>query len=508
MNKTIKKNTIERIKDVILVVLVLSTILLLYFFWKDITFKDITFGDFVWQTEITSADALDAMDVVIPSNILVCFDKDAVTYIVEGKRRCWDGGNSKDSNVKRGGMLQGIIAFHQADNLLMEEIKAQEYEQIMSTQSIRAKFDYHVSFSGFCDKLEIKKISGYDNIEAMTEIGYSEESPQSLFLYDGFAGRYYRLVSNVPQEMFSTLFSNIPTQGYTAYDSIGAVALGADSENATLIPLEIQTNIKSFDYAKDFYLQDNPGENEKITTMAKRFFGSGFDFVRKIEEVSGSVTYMYGYGEKVLIVGTDSTFEYKEEASGGTSQLKYFDALDKALQFIAEHGGFETLDGQKLTPHLKQGTAIVDRKKGFRFVFGLSIDDYELSYTEGNALIVDVTGGQVTYLKRNYINFDESKVYGTNEDSFSVVNTLAQNYEEIYRILVDEKLMEVQPINEDKFTLVMEQVTGVRYGYIRQLPQEQSEEMVDAVWIIDLYGGAIEVYLDLSSESLLGYTIK
>jgi len=45
MKKTIDKNIIENIKSALLVVLVISTILLLYFFWGDISLEDFKLSD-------------------------------------------------------------------------------------------------------------------------------------------------------------------------------------------------------------------------------------------------------------------------------------------------------------------------------------------------------------------------------------------------------------------------------------------------------------------------------
>ena len=120
-------------------------------------------------------------------------------------------------------------------------------------------------------------------------------------------------------------------------------------ENNTLIPLEINTNLSKFPFRLDLY----PYQTEKINTVAEKFFGSNFDFVRQITEDTGTIIYMYSYGKNVLIVNTNGSIEYKEEQISANMDKSFLESLEIAVQYVARHGSWESLNGAKLTPYLK-----------------------------------------------------------------------------------------------------------------------------------------------------------
>ena len=83
MDNRERSNLIEKIKTVILVVLFLVTILLLYFFWKDMSFGDVSLNDIISPRE-EFVETVEVADVIVPTHIDVCLDNG--TYIKVSER--------------------------------------------------------------------------------------------------------------------------------------------------------------------------------------------------------------------------------------------------------------------------------------------------------------------------------------------------------------------------------------------------------------------------------------
>ena len=207
--------------------------------------------------------------------------------------------------------------FGPQENVLVKEINADLYQQVKTQKSIWAKFGYDIPTSDFCKYFGMENPQNFNAIETVTEIGYSAADEESLFIYDGKNGKYYWLDADTGKDDsnkkmdFPGLISSIETKGYDIYYPVSTY-LGVAVKNDTLVPLSMQANLKSFLFRQDFYSY----QSEKINTMAEGFFGGNFDFVRKITEENGTVIYMYGYGQNVLIINTDGSIEYKEEQNG------------------------------------------------------------------------------------------------------------------------------------------------------------------------------------------------
>lgn len=483
---------IEQMKNAILVVLFLSTVLLLYFFWGNVSFDKISLPEDRIALEIPSAQ-----EVIKPYDIIVNFGAENYTIIPLSNRDIW---NSNKSGINS--IIKEFHKFGQTENIKFEEITTQQYEEAMKFQSLQAKFAYHMPFSEFCRIYDINLPQSANMIAYLSTVGYSSVSPDSLFIYNGRDHKYYRLVADSGNMDFSSLIASLESEGYNTYYPISSY-LGI--ENSTLVPLDVQTNLQSFSIQRDAYSY----QKEKINAFAETFFGESFDFVRKITEENGTIIYMYGYGQKVLIVKPDGTFEYKEEQlNGAGSQQSFAEALDTALEFVASHGTWESLDGAELPAYLKDLTIDPDKKKGYRFTFGMEANGIRLFNKNGESLIVDVTQGQVTYYYRNMLDYDpqelESITAASNDSAFSAVNLIAQNYEYIYQVL-KEKGLETDLSDKNKqFEKVSSLISNMEIGYLNSDANTEEESKVKPVWVVALSG--INLYFDLYSAEPIGYS--
>lgn len=243
--------------------------------------------------------------------------------------------------------------------------------------------------------------------------------------------------------------------------------------------------------------------------MAERFFGESFDFIRKITEDNGKTIYMYGYGQKVLIVNTDGSFEYKEELLiENSSEIKFFDALDTALQFVAAHGSWQSLDGAKMKPYLKNVLIDPNKKKSYQFTFGMKTNGTPLFYERGESIVVEVTLGQVTYYRRNMIDFDQEEIDAiesmSSNDTYSPINMIAQNCEYIYDILLEKGQESFETDKNQIFNKVSSLITNMQIGYVKPADSFTTNNKVKPVWVVTL--DKVNIYLDLYSAEPIGYS--
>jgi hypothetical protein len=488
-----KPGAIEKVKNVCLVVLFLSTVLLLYFFWGNISFDE-----FRSSAAEAAGEVPETADLLVPEQIVINFGADSYTVAPAGG--IWRSGPGQDSFV------EALGKFSSAESIRVEEITEDQYLQVMKLKSVRAEFDYDIPMADFCDIFDIRKPQSYDVIETVTDIGYSTvQGGNSLFICDGKNGRYYRLVAdqgeagNAGDGGFTAFIDSIAADGYNAYYPAGSVL---DVENDTLVPLSAKANLKRFPFRQDIY----PDQAERISAIAEQFFGSNFDFVRKITEESGTVIYMYGYGQNVLIVNTDGSIEYKEEQAGDSNSLSFSGALEAAVNFVANHGSWEALSAGGLRPYLKDAIPDPDNKGGYRFIFGVEVNGSKLYYEDGDPIVIGVASGQVTYYKRDLVDIDPEDIAAIEtasaDDTFSAANLIAENYRYIYNILLPSGEVKATADPTEMFEIIAALVKDMKIGYVK--PSSGMIAEIQPAWAVRVKDAVI--YFDLYTAKPIGYS--
>jgi len=473
MKIAIDKNIIENIKSVLIVVLMISTMLLLYFFWGDLSLED-----FKLTNSQDNQETMDVKDLIVPSQIIIALGEDSYKLA------------SIDNWSE---MVQGLDEFMQSDTLLVEEITKEQYEKVMKSSSIRAKFDYQISLSEFCSAYGIKTSPSFNNIGTISEIGYGTISKESLLIYDSKKMKYYRIIVTNSANRLGRLLTSQMEKESPLYFTIGKY-LGGNVNNKTFIPITLQTNLHNFDYNREIYSK----KNDTISTLAQSYFGKNFDFIRKIEEGNGTVIYMYGYGQKVLIVNTNGVIEYKEESAGVGSEVGYLESLKTGLDFILRHGGFEGSNGSKYKPFLKNVEINLNGNGGYRFTFGLEVNGNRIYYQDRDPIIVEITKNQVTYFNRDLTEYNVAQVEAMNneyKDAYSAINMLAKNY----KYFINEMGM------TGTFEEIANRIISLEPGYAIVRKEDQIQGTARAAWIVGFDG--MEAYFDLYNTEPLGYKI-
>jgi len=472
MNISKSVKLIENIKSILLVVLFLFTILLLYLFWGSAPLNSVT-GE-----ENPRHEAISLVEVLSPGRMEVCFGGDVYTM----------AGN------KFPVMMESFKAFSGSRNLSVEEISGVIYEETMKQPSIKAVFDYYIPFNAISEIYSIDRISGADAINAVSELAYAARYDDRLFISDKAAGKYYAIVGS-PSAGFDAIKEEIENSrgGGFMYFPLGMYAGG---ESRALCPESLESGI----YDTAYLQEDFSRGSDSGTPVIKSFFSDNFDFVRRIEEESGTTIYMYGYGKIVVIARLDGTLEFKmEDEERPSSQIRYFEALERASAFLMTHGAFSSLSGVQLTPYIKEVIIDPGGKRGFRFVFGIKVNGDKVYYQNDAPVVVDVTGGRVSYFKRNLINVGAGELKNTEEayrTAYSAINMLAGNQDYIKKVLLDNKTAG----EEISFEELAEKVKWFDAGYVRTGKQEK---ILKAAWIVSIDG--VEFYFGLDDGAPIGF---
>jgi hypothetical protein len=499
---------IEQLKNILLVVLVFSTILLLYFLWND----DAGTGFRVPGMGAGNVEAIPIEAVFGPERITVNFGAENYTAI-SAAASLWYGSGRDDAPA----FMSNLAKFLASDNIVVGAIRKEDFLDVMRARSIRADFPFEIPVAEFCTQFGLQHPAPLDAIDMFTCVAYSEASPESLFLCNKINDLYYRLAVE-GEAGFKELIVFVETLEYVSYYPLRTFS---GVENDAMIPLDMSSGLTRLSYARGIDVGD-AADAERITEMTRAFFGKSFDFTRKITEGDGTVVYMYGYGEKVLVINRDGSFEYSAAGSDQGGAAGFFEALTAALDFVALHGEQGDPETTPNRIYLKDAAyAFSDGRGAYNFLFGVKINDDIVYYADSEPLVVEVTGRRVSYYKRDMIGGvlkESSKV--PPEKAYAPFDLLTEHFAYIYNVLSSKGLaasLENASGDEGIFETVAGMVTNLSSGLLRPSAGtpygELSGDLQDAsgggaqtlfpVWTLTVEG--VDFYFDLYTGARAGY---
>ena len=490
------RNVKETIKSVALVVLFLLTILLLYVYWKGIDPKDFTLDDLRNQEDQKPLILIE--DILYPDSIEISYGDGSYGTVLLTTKTLW---YEKEESAN---FISSVKNFLNTKDLFTEEITKEQYDKVMEQESIKAVFDEDIPVFLIFSSYDINMPKTLSQQDMVSEIGYSFASMESLFLKNAEHNKYLRIVraqEKVVDYGFSNIYMEASSRAESAYPL--SALLGEEGYN-TLVPLPVHITHNLFTYTNE----RNHGGEEFERALAKTFFGDIFDFTRIIKEAQGTVTYMYGYGQRVLVSDNKGTFSYtNQEAKESTSN--YYDGLNKALLFISKHMGVEDAKGETRDIKLWQVKMEKDDsgKTGYTYIFNL-IDKGSVKYKTGEALLVTVTGDKITKYKRDfYLTYKEQSEDLTLGD-YTAVNVLAKNYEDMLVKLTSESFFsEGEKLS---LTSLLDILTKITIEDVRFDKNNEGIGKIETCFIFSFIndGNRIDMYYSIKDALFMGYTLS
>ena len=459
-----KTNRAEHIKTVILVVLFFTTILLLYLLWSLDSQSRFHLPDILPQRQ--TLEAPEAESMLIP---------DQVVYgMGDGSYRQTEA----DTRVIFEKALLTLQTMFGESGAAVSEITEEQYQDAMGQyRSLAISFAYAIPFGELCGRWEIPQPSGAEVIQAMNALAFSEAAAQSIFIADLQDNKYYRLYAQSETDVFAGMTEGEDLSELTAYYTVGNILGG---ENDWLIPLTAQSSLVPLRWHEE---SEEASQNVQ-QALAEALFGENFDFVRRITDNFGNVTYMYGYGQKTFTHQVDGVLEYKNETLDETAG-GFFRDLETALSFVAAHGTWDSIDGREIRFFLTDVQAVTaGRQEGYRFWFGSKIMEQPLFYESGTPIEIEVLDGQISYYRRDVISVLTGSESGAHRPVQDPANVIARNYNHIYNVMTGNLLS----VNEESaFEYVAGAVREIRMGLVRIA----NDDWLQPAWILETSGGHV-----------------
>ena len=462
---------LEKLKNAVIVVLFLTTILLLNLTWRSENagrFRLSSVLDFI------SPDVWvpDASEFITAEHTVLGFGD--ATFSVKEDRAAADLSS----------LLQAFREESNNASFLINEVTDLQYrEMITEFRSLKVELSCPVPFGEFCDRNGINRTSVFDQVGYIDALLVSEAAPESIFASGN--GQCWRFISDSERDIATSLIGS-PERSDPIFFTAGSM-LGND--NMALLPLAGNAGLAPTDSQSEA-----EGDMERAgQIMAESIFGENFDFVRRITDSFGNVTYMYGFGEKTLTCLTEGIFEYKTGMAEGQDP-GFYNSLQTAIAFVATRGGWgsdrRSLDF-RLCDAKEEGSP---RNRQYTFAFAQMLGGVPVLSEDGPAVIVKVSGGEVCYYRRAVLV--GAAQYAEEQPAADAANVIAGNCHLIHSVLGGNVLA---ASSDEEFTFVADRFREAAVAYA------VSEEGLKPAWVITMEGGT-EFFFGLYDAVPLGFT--
>lgn len=509
---------IERVKNIIIVVLFLNAILLLSFFWKDFSINDFgNFGNLHFGMSVEDDTYQPELhELIVPAHIETGFGNGMHTVVnfnhvipddIAIPMPVKPEGNDEENNqsatadeasVRESTVYNSVLAavehYLTGTDLLVEKIEKSQYDEVMSYRSITAVFDYDIPFKEFLQLNNLTDAGGIDNIGHVSRIGFSSASAENMFIYDNSLDAYYRIANynketaNLMSEAILDISEALEQEGNATYYSIESLV---GTENNALMPLYLDSDLTEISIREAF----NINRESSVSRMEQLFFPGGLDFVRKITENKGALLYMYGYSEKVLMLEANGTISYEEEfETKGYKESTFTEALNTAVGYIATHGGWRSLYSESVVPYIADCDVRVEGVEGYRsydFTIGMMFEGTPVDYASGDLIRVCVYGDQVTSYFRDII-IPEAAQAAETWTAIDAINVVTDEHVAICEILEEKEKAEGNLekahayAGENKFDEMMREADSIRLSYLRD--SKGHPATLVPVWALEIDG--------------------
>ena len=469
MNERAKR--LEKLKNAVIVVLFLTTILLLNLSWRSEgqgSFRLSNVLDFisedVWVPETE--------EFLRPDHLVYGFGD--ATFSVDRSRQdlVWED------------LLSIFSRQSSTSSFLVSEVTDQQYREMLTGyRSLKVVFPCEFPFADLCERSGVNRTAALEQVPVCGAFILTAAAPESFFVEGG--GQCWRLLSDSEEDVASVLLSTLertePTY-YTAGSMLG-------NDNMALLPLAGSDNLA----AASWTAEDADEAERASRQMAESVFGENFDFVRRITDSFGNVTYMYGYGERTLTCLASGSYEYKTEQIEGPDP-GFFGSLQTAIAFTATHGGWGS-DRRDLSFVLCGASEDgAGRSKVYSFEFAQKLAGIKVLSEEGPAITVKVCGGEVCYYRRAVLQ--ASAAFGDAASTADAANVLAGNCHLINSVLGANLLAAT---SDEEFSFVAEKFRDAAACYVC------AEETLEPAWMITMEGGS-KFFFGLYDAVPLGFT--
>lgn len=462
----------ERLKTLILSILVVMSILLTQQLWFPSPIKilkpEARGGKF---DNLTVAE--NRKDIISPSSIIVSFGagdrrKNYYTVLSSSLDFVWD-------------QSKNILKDYFLGDPEITPVTYEKYVQSNILKSVELEFSDNIPtilVSSIFDSLENKVVRNIKEIKKILipafnrGVIYIVENNDSIF--------EVKLLEHDENSKLVSFIDELETVEYIKYHPIFSLFNELES-NYTPMPITYAVPT-----TQTFVESEIDIENDSmLIERSKNFFNENFDFVKTIRETSGAVVYIYGYGEKRVRINEKGALEYNGEI-GNISSSNVLDSLDAAIDFISKNGGFP--EGA----YLKEIKSILkDQNSGYRFSFGYRIGGFPVEFNSDkmeHPIEIEVYGNKVKTYRILVRKVMDMQGISPEQSILYFPNIIEKNIEHLkLKYFNKENELSQEVDDEDEILEILNSVEEVRMVYFDTV-EEGKGQLLRPSWKIKIKG--------------------
>ncbi|HBH13102.1 MAG: Uncharacterized protein XD91_1513 [Clostridiales bacterium 38_11] len=354
----------EKIKNLVLIILVSIAIYSSSFIWLDLSFDTKGFNPV--ESEI---EEIFLWDKIKPSKVSVT---DQYEYII----------HDSDINESVWRAFRDIMF----DMFRFAYSESDIQEASPDSRTLRIYFDTSMPSELLIESFEMSNNRFQNVVSRILWIGYGVDSSK-IYVNDGI--KTYRLEITTNQQKLTDIYENIMIFASNKYDTLFHYG-----PTASYIPISTnETALNPVFIKSEIDIEDTIN----IENIAKNYFKDSFDYVRTTIDSSRTINYIYR-NEKVLRLYDEGLLEFYDSIESTKDDSSMYQSFLIALNFIDDFLGFPD------NAYLSQVTTFIeDGKYGYRFLFNQSLLERPIVFSQvrdEKAIQIDVIGSKVVFYQR------------------------------------------------------------------------------------------------------------
>lgn len=409
----------ERLKSVLLVALVISSLVL----------TQINLFDGIMISEGSSAEvdvsSTQLSDYINPQSFFISFGGLSYTrvYDFEMQDSIW--------SETRPFILSCFLNHNSID-----EIDRESYIEAFSDRSLLIRMPLSLSIGQFYSLFSEEALS--DDIKDITVFEYliREDEQKTLYIYDQVNEKYYKVDHSTATHDVGALVDGVLETDWIVYRKLSdrfslssTVDESYNQLNYELVPYRYDFSVDSILVDHEVHL-DEARFNEDIESISNAVFGNRLDFVKRLQDVNESVILMYGYGDKSLTVTPEGLISYRKKFDVTRAETFGFkESFALALGKIEQFGLMP--EGLFLEKYLYR-----QDEKSYTFFFNYRINSFAIAEmaSEDYPITVVVKENQVVSVDKDvkrYVDVAEDTPYKNSETLFTIDDCITNNFLEV-----------------------------------------------------------------------------
>lgn len=332
------------------------------------------------------------------------------------------------------------------------------------------KFDFATSIpiEIFEKQMEINNVQLNDKVPTIKNIILDLDNKNTIYFYDG-KDTIKVESEDINTEEVAKIIKELDYSKYPKYSTNEKIG-----DQTIKIPVPLETTVKNPIFVQS---ELDVFDTEAINKIAKDYFKSDYDYVRKAVEVSGNRVFMYRT-EKVLKVNSEGQLDFYDSNIESDSNIGEYESLLTALKFTEDFLGFPQ---EGFLSNIE--TVQYEGNFGYRFIFSYKLQNRPLLFSRvrpNAALQIDVVGNKVVSYKRFIRDIDETqKDKMLNYEILPAVEVIEKNMQT--DIAAANNLLELKPIKAEK----IKDINNIYLGYF-DLSRISKEQVLRVVWVVEM----------------------